>query len=118
VNEQCSLQISGIKSQFASSFFWLRAFNLRIGIAKSSSSVAHAKIVNLVHDPLFEDRLGNSPRKAARQSVTWEEPRSLLPSENSIPQVFARPCISQRRNGEAPSSINGLKRPEVSLETL
>jgi hypothetical protein len=84
----------------------------------SLKSHAHAKIVNLVHDPLFEDRLGNSPRKAARQNVTWEEPRSLLPPENSIPRVFARPCISQRRKGEAPSSINGLKRLEVSLETL
>lgn len=84
----------------------------------SLKSHAHAKIVNLVYDPLFEDRLGNSPHKAARQSVTWEEPRSLLPPENSIPRVFARPCISQRQKGEAPSSINGLKRPEVSLETL
>jgi hypothetical protein len=44
--------------------------------------------------------------------------RSLLPPENSIPRVFARPCISQRRKGEAASSISGLKRPEVSLETL
>ena len=35
-----------------------------------------------------------------------------------IPRVFSRPCISQPRKGEAPSSINGLKRPEVSLETL
>lgn len=33
-------------------------------------------------------------------------------------RVSARPCISQRRKGGAPSSINGLKRPEVSLETL
>ena len=33
-------------------------------------------------------------------------------------RVFALPCIRQRRKGEAPSSINGLKRPEVSLETL
>ena len=30
-------------------------------------------------------------------------PRSLPPAENSIPRVFARPCISQRRKGEAPS---------------
>src|SRR2546421_7863087 len=90
----------------------------QIRSCRASALVGHAKIVNLVHDPLFEDRLGNSPRKAARQSVTWEEPRSLLPPENSIPRVFARPCISQRRKGGAPSSINGLKRPEVSLETL
>src|ERR1700730_8764859 len=33
-------------------------------------------------------------------------------------RVFALPCIRQRRKGEAPSSTNGLKRPEVSLETL
>jgi len=38
--------------------------------------------------------------------------------ENSIPRVFACPCISQPHKGEAPSSINGLTRPEVSLETL
>jgi len=61
---------------------------------KSLSSVAHAKIVNLVHDPLFEDRLGNSPRKVARQSVTWGEPRSLLPPENSIPRVFDSPALA------------------------
>ena len=62
----------------------------------------------------------NSPRKAALQNVNWDEPRSLLPPEDSIPRVLARPCISQRREGEAeaPSSLNGLKRPEVSLETL
>jgi len=40
--------------------------SLRTAEPEEPSSVAQAKIVNLVNDPFFEDRLGNSPRKAAR----------------------------------------------------
>ena len=80
-------------------------------------SHAHAKIVNLVHDPFFEDRLGNSPRRCpSKCDLGRAEKPAAAGKFNSA--GFARPCISQRRKGEAPSSINGLKRPEVSLETL
>ena len=55
-----------------------------------------------------------------RDRRLWRFVESEQPSaiRLSVRPVFARPCISQRRKGEAPSSINGLKRPEVSLETL
>jgi hypothetical protein len=46
--------------------------------------------------------------------------RQGMRSNDEISKQTPRPLlrISQRRKGEAPSSINGLKRPEVSLETL
>src|SRR5215470_16677058 len=78
VDNRHDLAITG-NLRLSSTFFDVSQDRYRL------KSHAHAKIVNLVHDPLFEDRLGNSPRKAARQNVTWDEPRSLPPPENSIP---------------------------------
>jgi quercetin dioxygenase-like cupin family protein len=63
-------------------------------------------------------RFLTSPNKPSACRASDREGRRRKISSAGVPRVFALPCIRQRRKGEAPSSTNGLKRPEVSLETL
>jgi len=76
----------------------IRLAQLELRNVRASALSPMPKIVNLVHDPLFR---GSARQQSAQVPSKCDLGRAERPAapENSIPRVFARPCISPTTQG-------------------